>query len=106
MVMRPVILSPSFRAFRSLSSCTASAVGLNESCAAAGYATTNSSANAAHKALRIEALWAAALGTEALRVECELAIAERPSVSRLRERRRTTKGDDNCISRSANRYRP
>src|SRR5260370_37617033 len=72
MVMRPVILSPSFSAFRSLSSCTASAVGLNESCAAAGCATTNSSANAAHKALRIEAL----------RVECELAIAERPSVSR------------------------
>src|SRR6267142_295241 len=76
MVMRPVILSPSFSAFRSLSSCTASAVGLNESCAAAGCATTNSNANAAHRALRIEALWAAALGIQALRVECDLALAE------------------------------
>src|SRR5712671_4984412 len=82
MVMRPVILSPSFSAFRSLSSCTASAVGLNESCAAAGCARTNSSANAAHKALRIEAfqteaLAMQALGMQALQVECGLAIAER-----------------------------
>jgi precorrin-3B C17-methyltransferase len=34
--IRPVILSPSFSAFRSWSSCTDSAVGLKESCAAAG----------------------------------------------------------------------
>ena len=41
MLTRPVILSPSFSAFRSLSSCTASAVGLKVSCAAAGCANTN-----------------------------------------------------------------
>src|ERR1019366_9891477 len=71
--IRPVILSPSFSAFRSWSSCTDSAVGLKESCAAAGWARTKSSANAAQKALMIEVL-----GMEALKVESELGICTTP----------------------------
>src|SRR5215210_1114624 len=82
MVIRPVILSPSFSAFKSWSSWTDSAVGLNESCAAAGCPSTNSSANAAQIALSIEALLAMVL-----RVESEPGICTTPfrfSVSRAR----------------------
>src|SRR5881392_2533606 len=83
MVIRPEILSPSFSAFRSLSSWTASAVGLKDNCAAAGCATTNSSANAAHSALSVGAL----------RVESEPGICTTPfRFSVLRERRRNAGG--------------
>src|SRR5258707_1160441 len=71
--IRPVILSPSFKALRSWSSCTDSAVGLKESCAAAGWASTNSSANAAQRALTI-----GAPAIETLRVESELGICTTP----------------------------
>src|SRR5450759_2490002 len=70
--IRPVILSP-FSAFRSWSSCTDSAVGLNESCAAAGWARTNNSAMAAHKALTMDVL-----AMKTLRVESELGICTTP----------------------------
>src|ERR1700676_3183012 len=88
--IRPVILSPSFKALRSWSSCTDSAVGLNESCAAAGLASTNKSANAAHRTLAIDAR-----SIEALRVETELGIWTTPfRFPLLRERRRKPGGDE------------